>query len=217
MTTRPVFATLCGLALATLSAAAHAAAAPLEPLTPILPPGLQIDAAVGVAVLSTMRGASGPSADDAGGLALTLGCAVGGRAGAFAGGVNVDAVTTVFDQNEFYGGAHAGYVHVATHRATEWSVLPEAGVHLVTNIGNGLFDSASSPRVRLPYAGLRLGYLRERGPRRADFGLWLFLRADLARQTVVAQTTSIFGAKESVSYDVGGLATGVAFRAQFGD
>jgi hypothetical protein len=174
--------------------------------------GLRLDLSIGFASLSTLTVPPGTLDDNVGSGALTVGCSLDGRVGPVVIGANADAVPT-FNQTEEFLGAHAGYLH--SHDSEELAVVPEAGAHFVTGLGRGFLTESDSPSATLPYAGLKVGWLHVRGTGRPDFGLWLFMRADLAHRTVVANLTR-FTDHQTIPYDVGGTVFGVAFRTQFG-
>ena len=174
--------------------------------------GLRLDLSIGFAALDTLTAPPGTLSDNIGSGALALGCALDGRVGPVVFGANADAAAT-FNQSERFLGGHAGYARDLG--SEELAIVPEAGVHLVTGLGRGFLTESDSPSATLPYAGLRLGMLHRRGPGRPDFGVWFFVRADLARRTVVAHTT-VFTDHHDIAYDVGGTAFGVSFRAQLG-
>ena len=76
------------------------------------------------------------------------------------------------------------------------TLLAELGAHFV---GGGLISSVSMPTATLPYAGLRLGMGSGNHRGHGDWGVWLYGRADLARETVVATPLSCETLTPSVS------------------
>jgi hypothetical protein len=178
--------------------------------THTMPSGLRLDLSVGATVVSTVGAAPGAATDHATG-GLSFGAALERRYGHLVLGGNADIAVSYQDGSDNFAGVHVGYV--SHHGSMEWAVLPEGGAHAVIGVGRHQLDSSDNLTI-LPYAGLKLGLLQDRGPGRVDFGLWLFARADLDHETIYVPAAP--ATPGLTAYNVGGLTTGLTFRAQFG-
>jgi hypothetical protein len=167
---------------------------------------------VGGSVLHSFARPNGTFVDNVGvGLALM----VDARLGHALVGVSADATATVYNQSESFAGVNFGFV---SDSAAELTVVAEAGVHLLRDVGRDYFVEVQSPLVVLPAAGLRIGLDRRRGPGQVDVGFWIFARADVGRQTTsVVGTSCMFGCADAEGlYRVGGFTGGAALRVVFG-
>jgi hypothetical protein len=173
----------------------------------------RLDLSIGAEVVQTLSVPPDTRNDNIGSGAVIIGCSLDARVRSIVFGVNADAAATL-NQGERFLGAHAGYARDSD--SLELAIVPEAGAHFVTGLGEGFLTDSDSPSATLPYAGMKVGGLVRRGAGRPGFGVWLFMRADLARRTVVAHT-SVFTDREDIAYTVGGASFGIAYRMQLGN
>lgn len=133
-------------------------------------------------------------------------------------GVVVDLTGVVFQANELHLGAIAGGTW-DVGRSLRLEVLGELGADYVYNIGGqDLFTTGSTGDTTawLPFAGLRLSAAWHVGSNEL-IGLWLGVREDLSRATVLPDVTScLFGCSTShEEWHAGGTTVTLGFRIGF--
>jgi hypothetical protein len=139
-----------------------------------------------------------------------------GNLGDFAFGGGVAGSPDILGDGRLLLGARAGWQ--PTFGRTRVQLLGETGIHRYTHVEEGLFSMSTPDLVSTPYVGAQLGFTRELVKNGLfEYGVALFVRQDMNRQTIVHQEEPFLGGPTPppTELTVGGTMLGVAVTLGF--